>query len=187
VVHEIETQGTGQNTSPIEVKQKVGFNSTTELQEYDPLKSEIAGDQDVIETKKSSDPSKSTGNNPSGKILKPMTDENTSMEEEETGTQDDSLESVDTSKSSSQAASESSSSSSGNSPQDKAKTFKSKHGSKSNVSYPPQDSKTTGRRSNLTKDIVAATAKMKDQQTYKRSTPRGKQKHASGEDPGQRD
>ena len=187
VVHESETQGTGQNTSPTEVEQKVGFNSTTELQEYDPLKSEIAGDQDVIETKKSSDPSKSTGHNPSGKILKPMTDENTSMEEEETGTQDDSLESVDTSKSSSQAASESSSSSSGNSPQDKAKTFKSKQGSKSNVSYPPQDSKTTGRRSNLTKDIVAATAKMKDQQTYKRSTPRGKQKHASGEDPGQRD
>ena len=190
VVHESETQGSGQNTSPTEAKQKVGFNSTTELQEYDPSKSEITGDQDVIETKKSSDPLKSSGNNFSGKLEnpKPVDEENNSMEDAETGTQDDSLESEDTSKSSSQAASESSSSSSGHVPQDKAKTSTFKQGSKATVSHSSQDLRNSiGRRSNLTKDIVAATAKMKDQQAYKRSTPRGKQKDASGEGPGQRD
>ena len=182
VVHNIDVQplqDSGQSSDPTENRHKVGFNSTTELQEYDPDTTGIEGEQDVVETKRGAT---SPPHNP-----KKESDRETAQEEDNDKTDseedEDSSESTDTSQSSAQSSSELSSSST-NTKQSKVHSSKQTKGAP-NFPVSKGTDTTSGRKSNITRDIVAATAKMKTQQTYRKSTPRGTLKSASGDSPGQ--
>ena len=199
IVHDSEVgqeQDSGQGSDPEMSRNRVGFTTTSEVQEYDPSTAEIKGNSDIIHTKKDSvgqdSPQQSKQakeDHPTpGERVKGKEDTSSSEDDRSDGSddtkedsaEDDSSESTSTSKSSSQSPGDSDTS------EHKAQAKKSTNKQPSpSTTVPIQDTKIgKNRAKNLTKDIIAETAKMKKAQVEKRASPRGKQKSKSGRESG---
>lgn len=185
IVHEndvTQEQDSGQGSNPDEAKVKVGFQTTSEVQEYDPTFGEIKGGSEIINTKKGiskqdslvqqEEPVQTT--NSQNKI--PMEESSVSTEENEATSSEESSDTNESSSSSSQSP--------GDTEKQRSKTATKKSERKqnsSNVKIPPKENMTHNKRvKNITRDVIGATAKMKKSQAEKKATPSGKQKAPSG-------
>ena len=166
-IQENGEQGSGQETGDnedhskyAEGTQSVKFNTTTEVQEFDPESMSLEGENEVKEMKSSANK------------------DHRSVESDESLQSNSSSISKDSIQESSQSSSSSSSSSDKGSkePQKVEQT-----------SARVEKFQKKTRQTNMTKDMVSETAKMMKKTTEKRAAPKGKQKVTTGGLPGQKD
>ena len=199
IVHDSEVsqgQDSGQGSDPEISRNRVGFTTTSEVQEYDPSTAEIKGNCDIIHTKKDSvgqdSPQQfkqSKEDNPSPEDgVKDKADGSSSEDDQSDGSDDTKEDSVEDESSASTSTSKSSSQSPGDSDTSENKAQEKNSTNKQpspSTTVPIQEIRTgKNRAKNLTKDVIAATAKMKKAQVEKRASPRGKQKSRSGRESG---
>ena len=168
-----ETQDEGQE-SDNNPRSKVDFQSTVEVQEYDPSSGQIQGESEVVHTEEGTEQAKSK---PPPDTSGDTSDSNAESTEDEESSEESS-ESNSSSNSSSQSPGETHVSET---------TKKNKKSSKTFDVSKMKESTPIKRVKNLTRDVVAATAKMKQNQVKKKAAPRGKQKPASGRGSGRAD
>ena len=174
IVHESDIQQTQENKSP-PGNGKVEFTSTTEVQEYDPRRADLKGEQDVVQM-----------NRQDGKTVKKEYDHRKVTQDEASSEEDESKEDLSSSSSEEQSTSTGTSKSSTQSPGDNESESGTPSSTREVKTTPQKASPATKRVTNLTRDVVAATAKMKKAQAIKAAAPKGKQKSISGQGSGQR-